>query len=172
MSKLNPLYEKWDVKFFWREHIRRMRFISKPHVSYQAFYTRLKNWMSLREAIYTPSNTNMNRYNMKPKRWYKKFKSNLHFLRIRFISFPLLMKRWNLDIHLSDEELDKQWHKEWEFIEQWKKDAQFLGITWTWAIMWVSEIYSKNDKLYLIPNWMGVYEIIDSDLHNLKKVNA
>jgi hypothetical protein len=82
------------------------------------------------------------------------------------------MKRWNLDIHLSDEELDKQRHKEWEFIEQWKKDAQFLGITWTWAIMWVSEIYSKNDKLYLIPNWMGVYEIIDSDLHNLKKVNA
>lgn len=82
------------------------------------------------------------------------------------------MKLGDLEIHLSDEELDKQRHKEWEFIEQWKKDALFLGITWTWAIMWVSEIYSKNDKLYLIPNWMGVYEIIDSDLHNLKKVNA
>ena len=76
--------------------------------------------------------------------------------------------------HKQEKEIKelKDKYKEWEFIEQWKKDAQFLGITWTWAIMWVSEIYSKNDKLYLIPNWMGVYEIIDSDLHNLKKVNA
>lgn len=82
------------------------------------------------------------------------------------------MKLGSLEIHLSDERLDEQRHKERDFIEQWKKDALFLGITWTWAIMWVSEIYSKNDKLYLIPNWMGVYEIIDSDLHNLKKVNA
>lgn len=39
------------------------------------------------------------------------------------------MKLGDLEIHLSDEELDKQRHKEWEFIEQWKKDALFLGIT-------------------------------------------
>jgi hypothetical protein len=80
------------------------------------------------------------------------------------------MKFWEFDIHLSDEELDKQRHEERVFTEQWKKDAQFLGITWTWAIMWVSEIYSKNEKLYLIPNWMWVYEILDSTLHNLRKV--
>ena len=39
------------------------------------------------------------------------------------------MKLRGFDIHLSDEELDKQRHEERAFIEQWKKDAQFLGIT-------------------------------------------
>ena len=82
------------------------------------------------------------------------------------------MKLWEFDIHLSDEERDKEWHKEKEFTEQWKKDAQFWGITWTWSIMWVSELWIKDDKMYLIPNWMGVYEVIDSDLHNLKKLKC
>ena len=82
MSKLNPLYEKWDVKYFRKEHIKRMELIWEQPTSYQAFHTRLKSGMSLREAIYTPSNTNMKRNRVQmPK------PNKLKNLRFRFISF-------------------------------------------------------------------------------------
>ena len=69
MSQINPLYEYWDVKYFRHEHILRMKQIWAEPVKYKSFYERLRRNPSLKEAIYTPSNTNMrrNKYNMKPK---------------------------------------------------------------------------------------------------------
>ena len=88
MSKLNPLYNHWDIKYFWKEHVKRMNQTSKPFVTYTQFYLRLKKWMNLKDAIYTPSNINMarNRINMKPTTKYEQLKTNLTALRIGFIS--------------------------------------------------------------------------------------
>lgn len=74
-----PRYNHWDIKYYWRLHKARQQIMEQPSISYVAFYNRIKKWMTLKEAIYTPSNTNMARYNMKPNR-YKN-------LRYRFISF-------------------------------------------------------------------------------------
>ena len=81
MSKLNPLYKRWDIKYFYKLHLERMRQMDKTPVSYPRFYVRLKEWMVLKEAIYTPSETNMvrNKRNMKPNR--------LKNIRYRFINF-------------------------------------------------------------------------------------
>lgn len=81
MSKINPLYEYGDVKYFRNLHKQRQAQMWWTAVSYSSFHIRLSRWMSLKEAIYTPGNTNMrrNRYNMKPNR--------LKNLRFRFISF-------------------------------------------------------------------------------------
>jgi hypothetical protein len=81
MSKLNPLYERWDIKYFYKLHLERMEQMGEVPVSYPRFYVRLKNWMMLRDAIYTPSKTNMirNKHNMKPNK--------LKNIRFRFISF-------------------------------------------------------------------------------------
>lgn len=84
MSKLNPLYERWDIKYFYKLHLERMEQMEEVPVSYPRFYVRLKSWMMLRDAIYTPSNRNMARYNMKPKPTWKE---KLHNILIRFISF-------------------------------------------------------------------------------------
>lgn len=79
MSKLNPLYEKWDVMYFRNLHKRKQEELWNQPVKYSAFYERLKSWMTLKEAIYTPSNKPMaNKINMKPNRF-----KNLLF---RFIS--------------------------------------------------------------------------------------
>lgn len=88
MSKLNPLYEHWDIKYLYNEHIKRMQQIDQQPVTYAQFYLRLKKWMRLRDAIYTPSNTKMvrNRYNMKSQTKPQKLKEKLTTIRIRFIS--------------------------------------------------------------------------------------
>ena len=88
MSKLNPLYERWDVKYFYKLHLERMQQMNQISVTYAQFYLRLKKWMRLRDAIYTPSNTKMvrNRYNMKPQTKTQKLKEKLTTIRIRFIS--------------------------------------------------------------------------------------
>lgn len=82
------------------------------------------------------------------------------------------MKFWWYDIHISDKELDKQWHEDYEFANEWKKDAKFLAATWMWPGIGVNEIYEKWGKLYLIPDGVWVYEIVNDDLHNLIKVNG
>lgn len=89
MSKLNPLYERWDVKYFYKLHLERMEQMDQISVTYAQFYLRLKKWMRLRDAIYTPSNTKMvrNRYNMKPQTKTQKLKEKLTTIRIRFISY-------------------------------------------------------------------------------------
>ena len=86
MSKLNPLYEHWDIKYLYNEHIKRMQQIDQQPVTYAQFYLRLKKWMRLRDAIYTPSNTKMVRYNMKHQTKTQKLKEKLTTIRIRFIS--------------------------------------------------------------------------------------
>lgn len=70
MSKLHPMYKEWDVKHFRRLHKARQQQMGWTPVSYVAFYLRLKKWMQLKEAIYTPSDTKMvrNRVDMKPKK--------------------------------------------------------------------------------------------------------
>ena len=79
MSKLNPLYERWDVLYFRNLHKERQKEMWTEPVKYSAFYDRLKSWMSLKDAIYTPNQQPMtNRVNMKPNR----FKN----IRFRFIS--------------------------------------------------------------------------------------
>ena len=92
MSKINPLYTRWDVKYFRNLHRARMKLIDKPSVSYPSFYERLQKGMSLKEAIYTPSNRNMARYNMKHETKTQKLKEKLATKRIRFIS---LFKKWS-----------------------------------------------------------------------------
>ena len=79
MSKLNPLYERWDVMYFRNLHKERQAQMWTDPVEYRAFYERLKKWMTLKEAIYTPRlRTMKNKINMKPNR--------LKNLRFRFIS--------------------------------------------------------------------------------------
>lgn len=84
MSKLNPLYERWDVMYFRNLHKERQAQMWNQPVNYNAFYERLKKWESLKEAIYTPRlrakkhKPNIeSEQNMKPKK---------PSLRIRFIS--------------------------------------------------------------------------------------
>ena len=74
MSKLNPLYWYGDVNYSHKLHIQKMSDLWFPFVKYNAFHERLKK-MSLKDAIYTPSDTKKSRYNMKPKpirnRWFR-----------------------------------------------------------------------------------------------------
>lgn len=78
MSKINPLYKYGDIKYFYKLHKQRQIQMWNAYLSYPAFYNRLKIWMSLKEAIYTPSNTRKIRHNVV---WNK-----LRMLRVRFIS--------------------------------------------------------------------------------------
>ena len=80
------------------------------------------------------------------------------------------MKRWEFDVHLSDEKLDKEWHDDYKFTKERVKNAKMIATTWTWPWLWRNDIYIKDDQLYLVPDWCGVYEIIDNDLHKLKKL--
>lgn len=84
MSKLNPLYTQWDIKYFHNLHKERMHQVWQQSVSYASFYERLKKGMSLKQAIYTPSNTNMKRQPSKQANLSKQAKPSLRF---RFISF-------------------------------------------------------------------------------------
>ena len=71
MSKLNPLYTEMRCKEVFPKgtHQRKDGVIWEQQLAIN-IHTRLKKLKRAWEAIYTPSNTNMNRYNMKPKRWW------------------------------------------------------------------------------------------------------
>ena len=82
------------------------------------------------------------------------------------------MKFWEVDIHISDKELDRIRHEDMEFAKEFVKDATFVATTWNWPWFWVNDIYEKNGKRYLIPDGNWVYEIVDNDFSNLRKLNA
>lgn len=79
MSKINPLYKKWDVKYFYNLHVERQKLMWETPTSYPAFENRLRKWMVLKEAIYKPCKTNMRRNKIqmpKPKpvrNWWYRF---------------------------------------------------------------------------------------------------
>ena len=82
------------------------------------------------------------------------------------------MKFWELDIHISDKELDRKRHEDKQFADEFIKDATFLATTWSWPGFGRNDIYLKDGKRYLIPDWAGVYEMVDKDFIKLRKLNA
>ena len=52
MTKTN--FPIWDIKFYYGIHINRQKMLGCTPVSYPQFYRRLRSWMTLHDAIYTP----------------------------------------------------------------------------------------------------------------------
>ena len=82
------------------------------------------------------------------------------------------MQFWQYDIHLSDKEKDRIRHEDIKFAEEFIKDATFIATTWNWPGFGRNDIYEKDGKRYLIPDWAGVYEMVDKDFIKLTKLNA
>lgn len=60
-----------------------------------------------------------------------------------------MQRNW-FDIHLSDKELDKKRHKQMKKAEEFKKWAKFVWL------MWMSELYEKDWKIYVIDTYSKI----------------
>ena len=49
-----PNFQRWDKKYYYQIHCDRQKAQGNTPLSYSAFVNRLRWWMSLYDAIYTP----------------------------------------------------------------------------------------------------------------------
>ena len=47
-------YPKWDIKFYYSIHVNRQKAMGNTPVCYEQFYRRLRDGMTLHDAIYFP----------------------------------------------------------------------------------------------------------------------
>lgn len=60
-------YPRNDIKFYYWIHVNRQVAMGKSFVSYPQFYRRLRDWMLLHDAIYTPRAESQVRKKRQPK---------------------------------------------------------------------------------------------------------
>ena len=118
MHKISNLYEDGDIKYYRRIHCDRQQSQWNTPVTYEQFRRRLDSGMTLRDAIYTPSNTHMCR----------KRRSHMNREEIRkakLIEENVQMGWAWLDHVFKDAELDEEFEKLWNemFKEEQKKPS-------------------------------------------------
>ena len=113
-SKLSPLYWPWDIKYYWKEHLKRMEIRWEKPVTYARFWDRLERWWKLYDAIYTP--------NCRPANICSSVKSKRNGFRkivIDSISDVDTSKSLDDQLEMNRIQMPKPHHSWWRKLLQW-----------------------------------------------------